>query len=69
MAISFSFVLTTARWHPYIQIARICSDPVDRTPLPPEVPAHHPNTGAVTIDDPRNVGGLNALVARCHLER
>ena len=53
-----------ARRHPDIEIARIGGNALDRAALAPEIAADDPHAGAVVIDDFRNVGGLDVLIAR-----
>src|SRR5262249_48934563 len=47
-----------------VEIARVGGNPLDRTAPTPEVSADNPDAGAVVVDDLRNFGGLDVLVAR-----
>jgi hypothetical protein len=53
-----------ARGHEHVQIARIGGDAVDRTFLAPELAADDAHAGAVVIDDLRDGGGFDVLIAR-----
>jgi hypothetical protein len=52
-----------------VEIPRVGRHSFDRTAPTPEVAADNPDTGPVVIDDFRNLGRLDVLVARRrHLE-
>src|SRR5262249_38610926 len=56
--------LASARWHEDVEISPVGGNPLNRTAPTPETSAHDPDAGPVVIDDFRNFGGLDVLVAR-----
>ena len=62
--------LALARRHEDVEIARIGGDAVDRALLAPELAADDAHARAVVVDDLRDLGALDVLVARRgHLQR
>src|SRR5437764_11703434 len=62
--------LAPPRRDPNVEIARFCGDSVNRAALAPELAANDANPRAIVIDDLRDHGCGNILVARRrHLQR